>query len=338
MSRICIVPAVGGTGGMASFRGKFEAGLSKRGIEVTHDAREKCDAALVIGGTRALYPLWKLRQAGVRIVQRLDGINWIQRRRRTGLRHRVRAEYGNLILAFIRRHLATHVVYQSEFTQHWWNDWYGQLKTSSSVVHNGVDLEQYRPEGPGKPPLERCRLLVVEGSLGGGYEMGLDNAVRLAELLETKHGLRTEVLAVGKITDGQRATVASQAGVPVAFAGAVMSDRVPELDRSAHVLFSADLHPACPNSVIEALACGTPVVGFDTGALREIVTDECGGIVPYGGDPWKLEGPDLDSLAQTTASVLADRASFSRAARLHAEEALGLEKMMQGYLAALLEA
>ena len=113
---------------------------------------------------------------------------------------------------------------------------------------------------------------------------------------------------------------------------------IPEIDRSAHVLFSADLHPACPNAVIEALACGTPVVGFDTGALREIVTEDCGRIVPYGGDPWKLERPDLESLAEATAAVLRDRASFSRAARLHAEEALGLEKMMQGYLDALLEA
>jgi glycosyltransferase involved in cell wall biosynthesis len=323
---------------MASFRGKFEAGLSKRGIGFTHHADKTCDAALVIGGTRDLYPLWKLRQAGVRIVQRLDGINWIQRRRRTGLRHRVRAEYGNLILAFIRRRLATHVVYQSEFTQDWWNEWYGELKSTSSVVHNGVDLQQYRPEGPGKPPSERYRLLVVEGSLGGGYEMGLDHAVNLGELLEIKHGFHTEVMAVGKITDAHRALVAAQAGVPMAFAGAVAPDRIPELDRSAHVLFSADLHPACPNSVIEALACGTPVVGFDTGALREIVTEACGQIVPYGSDPWKLESPDVEGLAEATASVLTDRASFSRGARLHAEEALGLEKMMEGYLAALLEA
>jgi glycosyltransferase involved in cell wall biosynthesis len=323
---------------MASFRGKFEAGLSKRSIEVTHDARETCDALLVIGGTRNLYALWKLRQSGGRIVQRLDGINWIQRRRRTGLRHRLRAEYGNLILATIRRRLATHVVYQSEFAQRWWNEWYGELRSTSSVVHNGVDLEKYRPEGPGELPLDRFRLLVVEGSLGGGYEMGLDNAVRLAELVESKHGFRMEVVAVGKITDAHRETVARQARVPVVLAGSVVRERIPELDRSAHILFSADLHPACPNSVIEALACGTPVVGFDTGALREIVTDACGRIVPYGGDPWKLENPDLESLAEATAAVLRDRASFSRAARLHAEAALGLEKMMAGYLAALLEA
>src|SRR5512146_2058558 len=110
MVRICIVPAVEGIGGMASFRRKFEAGLAARGIEVSHDASEASDAILVIAGTRHLWPLWKSRRAGSRIVQRLDGINWIQRRRNTGPRHYLRAEYGNLILAFIRARIATHIL------------------------------------------------------------------------------------------------------------------------------------------------------------------------------------------------------------------------------------
>ena len=121
MPRICIVPAVEGIGGMASFRAKFEAGLSRRGIAVTHKIHDPCDAILVIGGTRNLVPLWKARRRGVRIVQRLDGINWIQRRRNTGLRHSLRAEYGNLNLALIRSRVATRVLYQSEFTRRWWN-------------------------------------------------------------------------------------------------------------------------------------------------------------------------------------------------------------------------
>ena len=323
---------------MASFRAKFEAGLSRRGIAVTHKADDPCDAILVIGGTRNLVPLWKARRRGVRIVQRLDGINWIQRRRNTGLRHYMRAEYGNLNLALIRSRIATRVLYQSEFTRRWWNDWHGKLGSSWCVVHNGVDLAVYQPRGPGAIPDRGCRLLVVEGSLGGGYDMGLENAVRLAEILSGQHGFQMEVMVVGKILEQHRAAVQSRSRVPIVFAGAVVQESIPEIDRSAHVFFSADLNPACPNSVIEALACGTPVVGFDTGALSELVPEACGRIVPYGGDPWKLETPDLAGLANAAAEILRDRPRFSRAARTHAEEALGLDKMMEGYLHALLEA
>jgi glycosyltransferase involved in cell wall biosynthesis len=180
--------------------------------------------------------------------------------------------------------------------------------------------------------------LVVEGSLGGGYDMGLENAARLAEILTEQHNLPMQVTVVGKITDRHKAAVMARARVPTFFTGAVAQESIPEIDRSAHLLFSADLHPACPNSVIEALACGTPVVGFDTGALRELVPETCGRIVPYGGDPWKLETPDLPGLASAAAVILRDRPRFSRAARQHAEQALGLDQMMEGYLQALLEA
>ena len=91
MSKICIVPRVEGTGGMASFRLKFEQGLRARGVDVTHDLSAESDAVLVIAGTRNLIPLWKARQRGQRIVQRLDGINWVQRVRWAGVRNTLSA-------------------------------------------------------------------------------------------------------------------------------------------------------------------------------------------------------------------------------------------------------
>src|SRR5512135_3537168 len=127
MSRICIVPRVEGTGGMASFRLKLEAGLARRAIGVTHDLAEKADAVLVVGGTREVVRLWQARRAGVRLVQRLDGINWIHRVRPTPLRLWLRSETANLLLASIRRRLADRVVYQSEFVRDWWTRRYGTV-------------------------------------------------------------------------------------------------------------------------------------------------------------------------------------------------------------------
>jgi glycosyltransferase involved in cell wall biosynthesis len=113
-------------------------------------------------------------------------------------------------------------------------------------------------------------------------------------------------------------------------------ERIPEIDRSAHVLFSADLNPACPNSVIEAMACGLPVVAFDTGALNELVLNDSGRLVPYGSDPWKIEQPDIQALANAAAGILKDQARFRKNARTQAEAALGLDKMMDDYINNLL--
>lgn len=356
MRRICIVPEVGGIGGMASFRRKFEAGLAARGIGVTHDAREECEAILVIAGTKNIRPLWQRRRAGTRIVQRLDGINWIHRRRNTGLRHTLRAEYGNFVLSLIRSRIASHVLYQSEFSHRWWDDWYGRTKAGFSVVHNGVDLSEYRPsatrsatssrstpeaqrKGPDVAVAKgrRCRLLIVEGSLGGGYDMGLENAVKLAETLAGKHGFPMELMVVGKITDQHKRRVEAHAHVPMLWAGVLAWKDVVTAMQGADLLFSADLHPACPNSLIEALACGLPVVAFDTGAVAELMSPDAGRVVPYGGDPWKIEPPDIAGLAEAAAEILRDPGRYRAGARAQAEAHLGLDAMTDGYLKALLE-
>ena len=339
MKRICLVPKVEGVGGMVSFHAKFSQGLRQRGYEVCFDLADKpYDAVLVIGGTRDLGGLMARRRSGVPIVQRLNGMNWIQRKRRTGLKHFLRAEYGNFMLSLIRGRIATHIVYQSQFARGWWERVYGKTRVPWDVVYNGVDLTQYTPEGAQERPAERSRILLVEGSLGGGYEMGLETAIGLGERLINSHSHKVELMVVGKVSETLKAAWSGRTQLPILYAGLVPRDEIPFLDRSAHLLYAADIQAACPNSTVEALACGLPVISFDTGALPELVTGESGRVVPYGGDAWKLDPPDLDGLARAAAEVLADQPRFRAAARKRAEEALGLDRMVDGYLAALLTA
>ena len=98
--------------------------LRLRGVNITHDLSQQADAVLVLAGTRHLLPLWKARRRGTRIVQSLDGINWVHRVRWAGLRYTFRAIYGNANLSFIRASSAEHVIYQSQFIKRWWEDWY----------------------------------------------------------------------------------------------------------------------------------------------------------------------------------------------------------------------
>ena len=334
---ICLTPKLEGTGGMVTFRAKLAEGLVKRGIQVSDDPQKPCDAVLVIGGMRGLNGLRQARRRGVRIVQRLNGMNWIQRKRRTGLRHFLRAEYGNLLLVTIRNWLADRIVYQSEFAHGWWERVHGKTSVPWRVIFNGVDLAQYSPHGPGERPLEeRQRVLLVEGSLGGGYEMGLETAVALAECLESAHSQKIELMVVGKVAPELAAAWKQRTATALNFAGLVARSEIPALDRSAHLLYAADINAACPNSAIEALACGLPVLSFDTGALPELVTGDSGRVARYGGDPWKLDPPDVPALAAAAVEILADQPRFRRAARQRAEQVFGLDGMVEAYLDVLL--
>lgn len=335
MIRICITPRVEGSGGMASFRLKFEQGLRTRGLEFTHDLAAPVDAVLVLAGTRNLLPLWKVRRRGVRIAQRLDGINWVHRVRWTGARYHLRAAYGNFLLSFIRARLADRVIYQSQFIRRWWEDWYGIAPAPAEVILNGVDLAQYTPDGPHERPEDRYRVLVVEGSLAGGLNAGLFHAVEFAELLSAKFPM--EVTVAGRVDRSTQERIEKNSRVPVRFLGVLPRAEIPHLARSSHLLYSAEINPPCPNSIIEALACGLPVAGFENGSLTELVTGDAGRIVPYGSDPWKLEKPDLPALTDAAQEILKEQPHFRRAARARAESALGLDKMVAGYLKVLLD-
>jgi glycosyltransferase involved in cell wall biosynthesis len=143
-------------------------------------------------------------------------------------------------------------------------------------------------------------------------------------------------MVVGRTSEGLQREWKDKTDIKVTFTGEVPVDRIPEMDRSAHVLYAADLNPACPNSVIEALACGLPVAAYDTGALSEIITEGSGQVVPYGGDPWKLEPPDIEGLAKAVNVILDDQARYRIDARQRAEDAFGLDQMVEGYLNALI--
>ena len=335
MPKICIFPRVEGTGGVASFRLKFEAGLKSRGFEVTNDPDDASDALLVLAGTRRLLPLWSAKRRGVQIVQRLDGVNWVQRVRWTGLRYTLRAEYGNAMLSFLRARFADRVIYQSQFIRKWWEDWYGIAKVPASVILNGVNLQAYTPEGAHERPADRVRILLLEGNLKGGLDSGLFHAVALAEKLSAAQPV--EVTVAGGVDESTQHRVIRESKAPVNFLGVLPREQIPFLARSSHFLYSAEVNPPCPNSVIEALACGLPVAGFDSGSLRELVSAEAGRVVPYGGDPWKLSQPDIPALAESVAEILRDQPRFRKAARARAESALGVDRMVEDYLKVLVD-
>jgi len=341
---------------MVTFTQKLKDGLNREGIQATHRLDDSpIQAVLVVGGTRDLGGLGRAKRAGIPIIQRLDGMNWLHRQRGlagAGLKRYLRSEYGNLLLAVIRSRLADRIIYQSEFSKTWWEREKGAPGATHWIIHNGVDLARYSPQGLEKPPKTCWRVLMVEGSLMGGYELGLQTALQFMQRLAQRLSVQSvpgypsllELQIVGRVDEALRRgwekkiyRTGEAAHFQLNWAGLAPPEQIPAIDRSAHLLYSADINPACPNSVIEALACGLPVAAFDTGALPELVQGNAGRIVPYGGDPWQLETPDTDSLAEAALEIMTDLPQFRAAARRQAEQRFGLDRMVRAYLEVMLE-
>lgn len=319
-----------GVGGPTSFRLRLGAALEARGhrVQFALDGTRP-DVVLLIGGTRQWRRFRELRRTGTVIVQRLDGINFRHRTGRGPLRQRVTAGVRNALMFQARDHLAASVVYQSEFVMGWWHAARGVARVPEAIIMNGVDLDEF---SPGEPVLPR--MVVVEGNVQ-------DDEASLAAIEAVHRGLVQsgdieETVVFGGMTPSVRARL--EASKALVCRGAASRDDVRAAVAQSRLFLSTEINAACPNSVIEAIACGTPVAGFATGALDEIIRGVAGETCAYGGDPWRLDVPDnLDELANVARRVVAD-GRYRVAARETAVEHHDIRRVAEAYEAVFLEA
>ncbi len=83
----------------------------------------------------------------------------------------------------------------------------------------------------------------------------------------------------------------------VHFVGAVAPDRVARWMAAADIVCLPSRSEGCPNAVIEALACGRPVVASNVGGIPELVDESCA-ILAAPGDPEQLAEAIAQALAR----------------------------------------
>ena len=187
------------------------------------------------------------------------------------------------------------------------------------VLALGVDAETFRPER--RDPHLRQQLGLAQTGPLLAYAGRLDNEKRADRLLamfrELPRDLDAALLLVG---DGKlRASLEEQAlaeGLAVAFPGYV-SDRkeLARLLASSDIYVSAMADETFGLSVLEAQACGLPVVGFAAGAMIQRVLEPLGVLV---------ELDDVAAMARAVEHVWRnDHDAMGARARAHVVERFG---------------
>lgn len=338
---ICLVPKITAVGGPASFQRRFIDASAAFGVTVHYDPnRDDIGAFLVIGAPASgLAALIRARLRGIPVIQRLNGMNWLHKVLPSGRLYGLKADFANRRIAWVRRYLATAIVYQSRFCEENWNSAYGTLSKRSTLIYNGVDTGLFSP-GADTPTDWRAgepiRVLIAEGNIQRGAEIHLTQALRLCASLMAAYPSPVTLTIAGNVPAGIRERTAADAAavapsVELEWKGVVTKDALIALERSATVFLPIEPQPACPNAVIEALSVGLPVIGYDTGSLADVVGP--GGVIaPYGADVRRLEPPDPESLVSAARRVLENRASFSAGARRTALERFRVDNMAEAYL------
>jgi teichuronic acid biosynthesis glycosyltransferase TuaC len=196
----------------------------------------------------------------------------------------------------------------------------GLPETLIRVVGNGVDSARFRPmsRSEARHPLGLSpddRVLVTVGGLveRKGFHRVIDCLPRLMAEFPRLHYLMVGSGGPeGDFSTKLREQV-DELGLRerVHFLGALPPDEVRRAVSAADVSVLATSNEGWANVLLEALACGVPVVATDVGGNAEVICrEELGTIVPFG---------DSDALAGAIAEAL--RRRWDRdAIRRHAEE------------------
>jgi glycosyltransferase involved in cell wall biosynthesis len=148
-----------------------------------------------------------------------------------------------------------------------------------SVIPNGLDTEIFQPrdrrlmrEAPGIPP--QSKMILFTARSVADPRKGLDWLARSLE--GSASGLQMCLVSLGS---GEFITTAS---IPHRHVDAILDDQLLSCMYSAADVFVApSLQDNLPNTVLESMACGTPVIAFAAGGIPDAVRqDETGLTVP----------------------------------------------------------
>lgn len=161
------------------------------------------------------------------------------------------------------------------------------------VIANGVDTAVMSPSDDGGASAAelRARLGVSAGEVMVLAATRLDPVKRIEDLITTVRiaaDPRVHLVIAGETTGfpdyaREMHTIARSVGVGrITFCG--VREDMPELFRAADIVLHAGMVEGMPLGLVEAQACGTPVVAYAVAGVPEAVTDGVTGILAAAAD------------------------------------------------------
>lgn len=224
--------------------------------------------------------------------------------------------------------VADYVLYQSHFCKVSAEKFLGERVSGkgSEILYNPVDTNVFVPRENNGGSGEEISLLLA-GSHWTTYRVftALDTLKHLREL---NAPARLQISGRfcwendQKEAERQLFTYAEKLGVEqfTRYTGPYTQDEAPRLLCDNDILLHTKYNDPCPRLVVEAMACGLPVVYSDSGGVGELVGNDAGAGVK-GPLDWNIDHPPApDKLATCVLKITEDFENYSIRARKRAVE------------------
>lgn len=309
-------------GGPSTFQKNLINFLNEQNIETKFmKSFSYCRNIFVIAGTRKVASLILNYFRGSNIFLRLDGTYKLNDLKSKNIFALCKFYVQLSITVIIRNLLATHLIYQSAFVKDEWENEWGQVKKPHIVILNGADEKKYFSLAKKNAEYSKSRhdFLIVEGNINESEE-----TIKRLEIISKALDIvdpDASINIVGgvsekfiKIFEGRNNLI---------WHGKINGDF--SYLYEGKIYFPIEIDPACPNSLIESLGAGCPVLSVINGSIKEIVPTESSCLI-------KREQLSVDSVVKGLKFLKTNFRKCSVNSRRHFEKKLTLKKMGEKYL------
>ncbi len=212
---------------------------------------------------------------------------------------------------------ADYIFWQSEFCKKSAEKFLGSREDFGEVLYNAVDLNRFAPNLV-KNNSDFTFLVAGKFDIKSNYR--LTGAIEAFSLLQKRN--RDTRLKISGFIEKQlieKATyLITELGLTgrVSFSGTYSQEKAPEIFNSADALLMLKYMDASPNVVIEAMACGLPIIYSATGGIPELVGTGAGIGLPLE-ENWNSQphSPDPKLVSEAMDTVIYKKSEFAAFAR-----------------------
>lgn len=191
------------------------------------------------------------------IIQRLDGVYYPSK-------HGIKYLYLNRQLKKDYLKFSDFIIFQSEYSKKECFAILGKIdKEKYRVIYNGTNKSIFYS---GNKNFSKNKIIFT--AVGSFRSIDMIEPIILAlDLLKDKYNIEFKV--IGPVLNKRIISFIKRPYIN--YMEQMDREGISNELRNTDILIYSQLNPPCPNAVIEAISCGIPVVGFDTGSMRELL-------------------------------------------------------------------
>lgn len=226
-------------------------------------------------------------------------------------------------------HRADHVFWQSRFCRECADRFLGPRQGPGEILFNAVDTARFSAQGPKTASDAQPYRFLLTGKIQAHLSYRLEDTIAGLAAVRA-NGLNAALTIAGHLDSGAIAAAeaaATRAGVGdhVHLLGPYTQQNAPDIYRAADAYVMTKHADPCPNTVIEAMACGLPVAYVASGGVPELVGPDAGAGVAADENWEQPFRPAAGDLAGVMQAVAENHHEMARAARQRAVAAFSLE-------------